>query len=228
MSRFFDMESPLFRGLSRLADIMILNVVFLICCVPVVTIGASLTAMSYVALKMKDEEEGYIIRSFFRSFKLNFKQATLIWLLMLFLGVFIGLDFVIIGSMEGTAAALMKVLVGMGAMIWLMIFVYVFPLQARFYNSIKATMQNAIILAVANFPKTFCMMAVIVGAVLLTLWNGYTLWYGLLVWSLGGFAFIAWINSHFLYGIFKKLMPQEEGEIDANEGELSSESKKIL
>lgn len=212
MSRFFDMESPLFRGLSKLADIMILNVVFLICCLPVVTIGASLTAMSYVTLKMKDEEEGYIIRSFFRSFKLNFKQSTLIWLLMLFLGIFLGLDFVIIGNMEGSMSSVMKILVIMGALIWMMIFVYVFPLQSRFYNPIKATLQNAIILAIANFPKTICMIAIIIGAVLLTLWNGYTLWYGLLVWTLGGFALIAWANSHFLYGIFKKLMPQEEEE----------------
>ena len=212
MSRFFDMESPLFRGLSNLADIMILNVVFLICCLPVVTIGASLTAMSYVTLKMKDEEEGYIIRSFFRSFKLNFKQSTLIWLLMLFLGIFLGLDFVIIGNMEGSMSSVMKILVIMGALIWMMIFVYVFPLQSRFYNPIKATLQNAIILAIANFPKTICMIAIIIGAVLLTLWNGYTLWYGLLVWTLGGFALIAWANSHFLYGIFKKLMPQEEEE----------------
>lgn len=212
MSRFFDMESPLFRGLSKLADIMILNVVFLICCLPIVTIGASLTAMSYVTLKMKDEEEGYIIRSFFRSFKLNFKQSTLIWLLMLFLGIFLGLDFVIIGNMEGSMSSVMKILVIMGALIWMMIFVYVFPLQSRFYNPIKATLQNAIILAIANFPKTICMIAIIIGAVLLTLWNGYTLWYGLLVWTLGGFALIAWANSHFLYGIFKKLMPQEEEE----------------
>lgn len=227
MSRFFDMESPLFRGLSKLADIMILNVIFLVCCIPVVTIGASVTAMSYVTLKMKDDEEGYIARSFFRSFKLNFKQSTIIWLLMLFLAVFLALDFSIVGTMEGTMAAVMKVMVGIGAVVWLMVFIYVFPLQSRFYNSIKNTLQNAIILAVANFPKTFCMMAVMVGAVLLTLWNGYTLWYGLLVWILGGFAIIAWINSHFIYGIFKKLMPSEEEESETSEEELSPDTEKM-
>lgn len=227
MSKIFDMDSPLFRGLSKLADIMILNVIFLICCIPIVTIGASVTAMSYVTLKMKDGEEGYIFRTFFRSFKQNFKQATIIWLILLFLSVFMVLDFVIIGSMEGTMAAAMKVLVSMGGMILLMVFIYVFPLQARFYNSIKATIQNAILLSVANFPKTFCMMAVMIAAVLVTLLNGYTLWYGLLVWILGGFAIISWINSQFIYPIFKKLMPPEEEENKTEDGEMWPDTEKM-
>lgn len=227
MSKIFDMDSPLFRGLSKLADIMILNVIFLICCIPIVTIGASVTAMSYVTLKMKDGEEGYIFRTFFRSFKQNFKQATIIWLILLFLSVFMVLDFVIIGRMEGTMAAAMKVLVSMGGMILLMVFIYVFPLQARFYNSIKVTIQNAILLSVANFPKTFCMMAVMIAAVLVTLLNGYTLWYGLLVWILGGFAIISWINSQFIYPIFKKLMPPEEEENKTEDGEMWPDTEKM-
>lgn len=212
MSKIFDMDSPLFRGLSKLADIMILNLLFLLCCIPIITIGASITAMSYVTLKMKDGEEGYISRSFFRSFKQNLKQATIIWLILLVLMVFLAADFVIIGSMEGSMAAVMKVLVGMGGLILLMVFIYVFPLQARFYNKIKDTLQNAVLLAIANFPRTLCMMAVMIGAVAVTLLNGYTLWYGLLVWLLFGFAGISWINSHFLYKIFEKLMPKEAEE----------------
>lgn len=227
MSKIFDMDSPLFRGLSKLADIMILNIIFIICCIPIVTIGASVTAMSYVTLKMKDGEEGYIFRTFFKSFKQNFKQATIIWLLLLFLAVFMVVDFLIIGSMEGTMAMTMKVLVGMGGLILLMVFIYVFPLQARFYNSIKATIQNAILLSIANFPKTFCMMAVMIAAVLVTLINGYTLWYGLLVWILVGFALISWINSQFIYGIFKKLMPPEEEENETAEEEMSLDTEKM-
>ena len=227
MSKIFDMDSPLFRGLSKLADIMILNIIFIICCIPIVTIGASVTAMSYVTLKMKDGEEGYIFRTFFKSFKQNFKQATIIWLLLLFLAVFMVVDFLIIGSMEGTMAMTMKVLVGMGGLILLMVFIYVFPLQARFYNSIKATIQNAILLSIANFPKTFCMMAVMIAAVLVTLINGYTLWYGLLVWILVGFALMSWINSQFIYGIFKKLMPPEEEENETAEEEMSLDTEKM-
>lgn len=212
MGSLFNMDGPLFRFLSKVADMMILNLVFLISCLPIVTIGASVTALSYVTLKMKDGEEGYIVRTFFRSFRENFKQSTIIWLIMLMLAVVMSLDFMIIGSMEGTMAMVMKVLVGVGALIWLMVFLYVFPLQSRFYNTIRSTVQNAVLLSIANFPKTICMMAVMIGSVLLTLWNSYTIWYGLLVWILLGFAIVAWINSQFLYWIIKKLMPEERNE----------------
>lgn len=212
MGSLFNMDGPLFRFLSKVADMMILNLVFLISCLPIVTIGASVTALSYVTLKMKDGEEGYIVRTFFRSFRENFKQSTIIWLIMLVLAVVMSLDFMIIGSMEGTMAMVMKVLVGVGALIWLMVFLYVFPLQSRFYNTIRSTVQNAVLLSIANFPKTICMMAVMIGSVLLTLWNSYTIWYGLLVWILLGFAIVAWINSQFLYWIIKKLMPEERNE----------------
>lgn len=228
MNNLFNMDGPLFRFLSKVADLMILNIVFLICCIPIVTIGASITALSYVTLKMQDGEEGYVFRTFLRSFRQNIKQSTVIWLFMLLLAAVMVLDFSIIANMEGTMSMVMKVLVGMGALIWLMIFVYVFPLQARFYNTIKATIQNAVLLSIANFPKTFCMMAVTVIAFFATIWNSYTIWYGLLIWILLGFALISWINSHFLYGIFKKLMPAEEEEENTEGEELSPEMEKMV
>lgn len=217
MSNLFNMDSPLFRFLSKVADLMILNIVFLVCCIPIVTIGASVTALSYVTLKMKDGEEGYIIRSFFRSFRENFKQSTIIWLVMLMLALVMALDFRIVGSMAGSMSQVMKVLVGMGALVWLMVFLYVFPLQSRFYNTIRKTVQNAILLSIAHFPQTFCMMAVMIAAAFLTFWNAYTIWYGLLIWILLGFAVVAWINSNFLYKIFRKLMPPEEEEPEEEE-----------
>lgn len=229
MRNLFSMDSGLFRFLSKLADLMILNIIFLICCVPVVTIGASVTALSYVTLKMKDNEEGYIIRTFFRSFKQNLKQSTVIWLVMLFLALVLGLDFYLVRQMEGTMAMVMQVLVYMGTVIWLMVFLYVFPMQSRFYNTIRGTVRNAILLALGNFPKTFCMMAVTVGAVILTFWNQYTFWYGMLFWILVGFAVIGWANSQFLHGILLKLMPEEiqETEEDSSEEDPETETKKI-
>ena len=93
MRALFDMDNAFFRGMSKVADLCILNVVFLICCIPVFTIGAATTALSYVTLKMKDGEEGYILKSFFKSFRQNFKQSTVIWLLMVLIGLVLGLDF---------------------------------------------------------------------------------------------------------------------------------------
>ena len=67
--KFFDLESPLMQILNKVADLMILNILTVVCCIPVITTGASLTAMHYVALKMARNEECYIARDFFKSFK---------------------------------------------------------------------------------------------------------------------------------------------------------------
>lgn len=80
MSNFFNMDNGLFRALGKLADLMLLNILFLVCSLPIFTIGASFTAMYYVTLKLAENEEGYTPGAFLKSFKQNFKQATIIWL----------------------------------------------------------------------------------------------------------------------------------------------------
>ena len=69
--------------MGRVADLIILNLIFIVCCIPIVTIGPALTALYYMTLKMARNEETYIIRGFFKSFKENFRQAIVIWLIIL-------------------------------------------------------------------------------------------------------------------------------------------------
>ena len=95
MGRFFNIDSPIMVGLNKLADLIWLNILTFICCIPIITVGASITALNYVALKMVRNEEGYVTRSFFKSFKQNFKQATIIWLIMLLVAA------IIIGDVQG-------------------------------------------------------------------------------------------------------------------------------
>lgn len=212
MKGFFNMDNPFFRALGRLADLMILNISFLICCIPVFTIGAALTGMSYVLLKVADKEEGYIFKAYLKSFKQNFKQATIIWLIALALGVLLGLDFLILRSATGTLANVMRIMIMAAAFIFLMILIYVFPLLARFENSITATIKNALILSIAYFPQTLLMLVILVGAVILTFWNYYTIIWGILVWLLAGFALICYAHCFFLSKIFAKISPATETE----------------
>ena len=76
MGRIFSLDSPLFSFLNKVADLILLNILTMICCLPIITIGASMTALHYVVLKMVRDEESYIVRSYFKSFRQNFKQAT--------------------------------------------------------------------------------------------------------------------------------------------------------
>ena len=143
MGRFFDLESPLMRVLNRVADLMILNLLMIVCCIPIITTGAAVTAMHYVLLKMVRGEEGYLIRGFFKSFKANFKQATLIWLIMLVvIAVYIGDTVILLFSGIAFPKPLIIVVTAVGIIISL-IGMYIFPLLARFDNSIRNTIKNA-------------------------------------------------------------------------------------
>ena len=210
MSNIFNMDNGFFRAMGRLADLMLLNLVFIVCSLPVFTIGASLTAMYYVALKMAANEEGYVFRSFFKSFRQNFKQATIIWIIMLFLGCVLGIDMYILNHSGTTIGTVMLVMVSATTILYAMELIYVFPLLSRFENKLTTTLRNAFIMAIADFPRTLVMIVIVVGSVILTFWNAYTFWYGLLIWILGGFAIVAFANSYFLKKIFKKYMPEEE------------------
>lgn len=212
MSNFFNMDNGFFRTLGKLADLMILNILFIVCSIPIFTIGASLTAMYYVTLKMAENEDGYIARSFFKSFRQNFKQATVIWLIMLLFGIVLVLDLLIIKEATGTVWTVFRVIITATGFLYLIMLNYVFPVLARFYNSTKAIFKNSFIMAIADFPRTFIMLIITVGAVAVMFLNNYTFWYGILVWILAGFALVAFAHSFFLKKIFAKYMPKEEEE----------------
>ena len=127
MGRFFDLDSPLMSALNKLADLIILNILVIICSLPVFTIGASMTALHYVVLKMVRNEEGYIIKSFFKSFKQNFRQATIIWLILLVLiGVLIG-DFLILRFSAVALPQWLHIVILAIAIILLFATVHLFP-----------------------------------------------------------------------------------------------------
>ena len=87
-------DNPIISGMSRIFDMMCLNVLWLVCSLPIFTIGASTTAMYTVMLKVVKNEEGYIVKGFFKAFKENFKKSTIIWLILLVIGGFPGGRFI--------------------------------------------------------------------------------------------------------------------------------------
>lgn len=175
MGKIFDMDSPVMRVLNRVGDLLILNVLMIVCCIPVITAGAAFTAMHYVLLKIVRGEEGYLIRGFFKSFRSNFRQATLIWLLMLLVvAVYVG-DIWIFNYSGLVFPKPLIIAVAAVAFVLLMIAVYVFPLQARFENSVKNTLKNAMLLAFANLPRTILMMACYILPLVLGYFSTYAL-----------------------------------------------------
>lgn len=210
----FSLDNPLMRFLSRVADIMLLNLLFLVCSIPVFTVGASLSALYYCLFKIKDEEEGYLFRKFFHSFKENFRQATLMWLIMLFIAAILFVEFVMYREVEGTMGTVVRCVILVGVIFWYMVGTYAFALQAKFYNSIKNTFTNAVLLMFANGPRSIAIVGLTAAIIMFTLMqkNAVVLWNLILLWMLFGFAVLGTINVQFLYPIIQKLLPDEAKE----------------
>ena len=203
------MDSPLMRFLTKIADLMVLNILFCVTSIPLITIGASWTALYSVTLKMVRDEEGSVSRSYFRSFRQNFKQATLLWLGVLVVLALLVLDIRVLNGMAGgTAPGLLRVGVEILALLGIMVLQYLFPSLARFEESLADTLKNACMMALAHLPKTALMTAAAVGAVWITLINNTTIAVGLMVWPLIGFALMAFGNSGILRKIFDNYVPK--------------------
>lgn len=201
--------------MGKVADLCLLNLVCLICCIPIVTAGASLTALYYVTLKMVRNEEAYIFRSFFKSFRQNFKQATIIHLIMVAAAVLLYLDTTIVKAMGEPVSSVMSVIFAVFTMIYVMILLYLYPILAKFYNSVKNTFTNAILMAIRHLPYTVIMLIISALPVLIFFVPSFQAQMTLiLLFLLFGFAVVAYCNSYFFVKVFDKYIPAEEEETD--------------
>ena len=148
--RFLELESPFMQVMNKVADLLWLNILALICCIPIFTAGASLTALHYMALKMVRNEECYVTKGFFKSFRENFKQATIIWLiLLLVIGILIG-DYYIMNKSGLEFNYIFKIVIGIVAVFVTFTSMFVFAVLARFENSIFKTIKNAFVMSVRS------------------------------------------------------------------------------
>lgn len=216
-------DSGIMRVLSKICDIVCLNVLWLVCSLPVVTIGASTTALYTVMLKLVKNEEGYIFKGFLNAFKSNFKQSTIIWLILLLFGGVCFVDYRISEMMPETLGIVFKSIFLVLAFFLLSVTIYSFALTARYENTIGATLKNALLLTVAKLPYTILMTALTVGAVVLSLWNTGILILTIPVWILIGTGLLAFINSHILRRVFRVFDEKAESE---NAGERTETEEK--
>lgn len=218
MNRFFDIDGPLITGLTKVADILILNILLILCSLPIFTFGASYTAMYYVTLKMVKDEESYTVKSFFKSFKLNFKQATVIWLIMLAIGSILYFDLKITSGEYAEAMAIpanavkgMSIILLATAIIYTFTIVYVFPVLSRFDNSVKNTIKNALLMSIRHFPYTIAIILITFVPIVFMYLVPRALILVLVI-----FALCAYCNSYMFVKIFSNYMPEENIVSDEN------------
>lgn len=224
MGRFFNIDSPIMNGLNKLADLIWLNILTFICCIPIITTGAAITALNYVALKMVRNEEGYVTRAYFKSFKENFKQATIIWLIMLLIiAVIIGDLFIFVYSGIAFPSWIKVALIAISVLV-VFATMHVFPILARFENTVANTFKNSFYMGILSLPKTVLMMVVWLVPIIISLYlfQMFPLVIGL---GISGPVFF----SAMLYNkTFKKFEPEEESTDDDSTWTMAEEEEPLL
>ena len=201
--RFFDAENPLMRALAVAADLLLLNLLTLLCSLPVLTLGAALTALCRSVQSIVRDEDSYLFRDYFRTLRDNLLRGSAMGLLFLLAGALIWLDYrlaeVFIPPLRLTAAAL--------GVIVLAVALYAFPLQARYVNSFGGTLKNALTLTVAWFPRTVGMVVCTLALWLIAL---HFFRYALPVLLMFGFSLPCYVCALLYNDIFNTLEKDEK------------------
>ena len=216
IKQFFSTEGKYAQVMSRLFDLIVLNVLLMICSLPVITLGASLTAVYDMSLRMLREEEGLITKGFFRAFRRNFRPALKLWLICLMvLAVCVG-DLWAGRTLADMGLELpLTAVAGIQAVLLVMVMQYAFALTARFENTLGGTLKNSILLAMTHLPDTLIMTLISMSAFLILAFvplpeKIFSCFVTMLL--MFWFAGCVYLNSRRIHRIFQQHFGSEEPE----------------
>ena len=203
----------IFRVLGGLCNLIMVNLLFLATSLPIITIGASLTGLCRVTLKMVRHEEPSVVKDYFDVFKKHFKESTLTWLLVLFAGAFLTLDLYVIFTKIDASYKLLQIPVWIFVFIVASIFIYSFPMISAYPDKVKRTWKNAILISISHFPVTIFAVVIPLLVAKLAVKDGEWLVGVFSIMLFFGCALLAYINCFFINHIFLKLtgeLPEED------------------
>ncbi len=214
MGNFFNPDGSIMKALGRIADLAILNLLWLICSLPVVTMGAATTALLSVTLKMVKNEESYIFRGYIKALKRNFKQSTIIWLVLLAVMIVLGTDYYIISHWDSQLKYLLLTVVILAGLILLFVELYIFPLIAKFENTVGEYFKNAVLMSIRHLPYTL-ILAVIFGMQVYACFYMLVNYQFLPILILFGESAFVYVMSYLYAKIFRgyEAVPEDEGTI---------------
>ncbi|MDN5569987.1 MAG: YesL family protein [Propionibacteriaceae bacterium] len=208
MRNLFNPDSALMRFLNRVADVMILNLLFVATALPVVTLGPALTALFYTAMKLGDADFDGVGGNYLRSFRENFRQGMLLGLIWAALVAVFGAWYVVVDNLNISQVVrlVLWALYYLTAFRFALTALYVFAYQARFDDRLAVVLNNSRLMSLAHLPSSLAMAAVVALAVLITVFYPQLVGYGVL-WLLLGFGAIAHVNGALLNSIFRTYAP---------------------
>lgn len=204
MKNIFNVDNPFWCFMGKLGDLILLNILFIIFSMPIVTIGASITSIYSITMKMVKKEEVYVLKGFLWHFRKNFKQSTIVWLIFLLFGIMLFMDMRISMIMPNDIGDIFRIIFAIIFPFYILMLMYSFPYIARFNNSIKNILKDSFLISVFNIKYTIVLIAIISGLITFMLLTPATLIWGFAFSTLIGFSIIALVNSYFYRKIFKK------------------------
>jgi len=203
----FRAESPVMRAIGRVGDLVLLNLLFVVCSIPVVTIGASAAALYTAALKIVRHEDGKITKMFFSAFSKNFRQSLV--LTLIFLAVFAGLyaDVRIMQANTDAFPFVLRVCTNVFAVVVLFTASYAFALQAKFVNTVWKTLKNAFVLRMAHPLTSIAVCALTFFPLGLLIFATYYFLLASIVFFLFWFSCSAVVCAYLFERIFRKILP---------------------
>ncbi len=204
-------SAGIFSFVGHLANLIVINLLCIVCCIPIITAGPAICAMYYCMLKVVRKQEMKPVKDFFHSFKDNLKQGCIMQLIVLAVSVaavFLlryAISIFANGSLDQVIACILFIITFAISLDFTMLY----PAQAQFANPLNITFKNAFLFAISNLPYVFVMILLNVLPILLFL--GWTELFIVLVpfYLFMGFAGTCYINCRLLKKIFKPYVPEE-------------------
>ena len=195
----FKPEAPVWKFMELLLELVKLNLLFILTSLPIITVGASITAMDSVCFKIKEKRTGYIADDYFTAFRDNFRNSTIIWIVFL---LYLGSLIMTVNS--GGLNRVPMIVLGIATAIVLTVVIYALAMLARFDNGLTDTIVKASFIGIAGFPYIIVIFLMIVSLVLATMTTYLTIFIALPMWILFGFSTVGYISARFFLRIFRR------------------------
>lgn len=210
MKRFWDPDTPLMRLLAAVAELTILNLCWILLCLPVITAGAATTGLYRGCLGMIRETGEKPWRLFFREFRSSFCRSTVLWLILLGALALIGADLMIFSLWPLPGKPFLLLIFLLSLLFWLVIASYTFPLTAQFENTLWGTLKNAAIFGFGHPLVSLVIVLLNALPVIMLLLSPTVFWRFFIFWVLLGFGVVAYVNSLLFLKIFNPYIPKKD------------------
>ena len=201
----FSYDGPISRFLYLVADIVVLHLLWVLCSLPLVTMGAANTALYYSCMKRIRTGEGHAWSNYLSAFRANFRQATILWLLLLAAGFLLFTDLRIGLSVGGALGRFMLVSCSVFLIPYILVLLYIFPVQAKFENRVFDNFKNALLMSLQSFGYSLALLLVSGTFMILSLY--FRPFLGLMICC--GAGLYGYLTSSVFVQIFRRYLPDE-------------------